>query len=101
MDETSRPVIKKNRATDVILVLKIIDGKLPLNSLGVMDKRLFDGGNRMHVIQDTQTSLWYFKYDFGAVPEVLKMKFTNFTAAIKHVEQYLAKRNVKIEEIID
>lgn len=50
---------------------------------------------------DTQTSLWYFKYDDGILPEALKQRFTSWSKAKYHAEEYYKKRNVKIAKVID
>ncbi len=93
--------MKKNLASDIILIVKPIEGKFSLNSAGVIDKRLFDGSNRLHAVMDTQTSLWYLKYDHGAVPEPFRQRFTDYGKLLKFVTEYLSKRNVEIVEIID
>lgn len=100
MDETVRPV-KKNRAVDIVLKLAPVDGKAPLSSTGLIDKRLFTGDNRLHAIYDHQTHLWYLKYDDGIVPDPLKQRFTGLQKMLDFVTGYFARRNIKIEEIID
>lgn len=91
----------KNVGDDRILSLELIDGKAPLSSTGLIDKRLFRGENKLHAIKDTQTCLWYMKYDDGLIPEPLRQRFTTFSRLFKTAEDYFTKRNVKITEIID
>lgn len=91
----------KERSTDRILVLKIIDGKKPTSSLGNVDTRLFKGENKLHAIMDPRTCLWYFKYDSGALPEPLKQKFTSFNKLLEFARAYFVKRNIEIAEVID
>lgn len=94
----------KLRSPDRILKLEIIDGKKPLNSMGIVDPRLFkegDDGNRLHAIMDTETCLWSMKYDKGAVPPPLMCKFTGFKALKKFADDYFYKRNIRITEIKD
>lgn len=98
--KTMDEVVKKNRSTDIILVLKAIDGQ-PLNTLGVVDKRLFTGENRLHAVMDPQTTFWYLKYDHGVIPEAFKQKFTKLDLLMKFVRQYFKTRNVEVADVID
>lgn len=91
----------KLRSDDRIFKLVRVDDKAPLTSLGLVDKRLFTGENKLHAIKDGQTSLWSLKYDQGNVPEFLRQQFTSFKLLLKVVGDYFMKRNIKIEEIID
>lgn len=91
----------KLRTDDRVFVLEIIDGKLPLTYLGLVDKRLFSGENRLHAIKDSQYQLWSLKYEMGGVPEPLKQQFTSFKSLVKFTTDYFARRNIKIKEIID
>ena len=93
--------IKKNRATDIILVLKVIDGKAPLNSTGLTDSRLFTGDNNLHAIMDKQTCLWYLQMDSGLLPKPLMQRFTGLGLLMKFVVEYYKKRNIEIKEVID
>lgn len=93
--------VKKQRATDIVLKLKVMEGKFATNSGGVIDKRLFDGSNNLHAIQDRQTTLWHVIYDHGANPQVFKQRFTDFNTLYDFVSRYYAKRNIEIAEIID
>lgn len=91
----------KNRKTDIILVLKPIDGK-PKNSTGLVDRQLFTGENNLHAIMDTQTCLWHLKYDRGVLPPHLRDKqFTGYSAMLKYVKDYMLTRNIEISEIRD
>lgn len=83
--------------TDRILKLKIMDDKKPLNSIGMVDPRLFTGENRIRVVKDVQTNFWSFKYDQGVTPEALACKFTNFSSALKHATLYYKNRNIEVE----
>lgn len=85
--------------TDRVLKLKLMDSKKPLNSLGMVDPRLFTGENNIHVVKDVQTNFWSFKYDSGVIPEALSCKFTNFTSAVKHATLYYKNRNIEVEVI--
>lgn len=91
----------KMRSPDRILVLKVIDGKAPVASTGLVDKRLFTGENNLHAVMDTQTTLWTVKYDNGGLPEPLKQQFTSFGSLLKYVSAYFRKRNVEIVEVKD
>lgn len=102
MDEANMKLVsKKNRANDIVLVLKAKDGKSPLNTSGVVDKRLFTGENQLHAIVDTQTMLWYLKYDQGIVPEPMKQRFTSLDKLMNFTTEYFSKRNIDIVEVQD
>ncbi len=89
------------RSSDRILVLSKKDpSKHTTSSIGLVDNRLFTGGNRLHAIQDTN-SLWYLKYDSGAIPPSLQQQFTSFTMLIRTLKLYFHKRNIEIKEIQD
>jgi len=92
----------KNRSSDRILELKVIDNKAPISSTGIIDKRLFSGENRLHGIADPQYGLWYFKYESGSLPPALKdQRFTSFSALLRYAQDYFKKRNIEITEVID
>lgn len=93
--------IIRNVSSDRVLVLSPKEGADPLNTLGLVDKRLFSGKNNLHCIMDKQTSLWYFNYDSGLIPQPLQQRFTSFTKAYNFAEQYFNKRNVEIKEVLD
>lgn len=91
----------KERSADRILKLKPKEGEKPLSSTGLVDPRLFTGENTLHVVRDSVNLLWYFQYDMGGLPEPLKGRFTTFEKAFKHAKDYLDRRNINIEEVID
>lgn len=94
----------KMRTPDRIFKLEIIDGTKPLNSIGMVDPRLFKDGaeaNRLHAIMDLETSLWSLKYDKGTIPGALEGQFTGFKQAYDHARIYFEKRNVKITQVKD
>lgn len=92
----------KLRSSDRIMSLSVIDSKAPLNSLGLIDKRLFSGEQKLHAKMDPQTTFWSMQYEnAGKLPIELDQKFTTFAALYKHAERYFLSRNVKIEEVID
>jgi hypothetical protein len=91
----------KMRNSDRVLVLSVMEGKKPLSTIGVADPRLFTGENKLHGVMDTQTSLWYLKYDMGVIPPPLQGRFTSFAALKKHADAYFFHRNMEIKEVID
>ena len=93
----------KMRGNERAFVLELIDDKAPISSTGLVDKRLFTGDNKIRAIRDEgSTNLWYFKYDKGDLPGVLKgVQFTKFDQAQKFLEKYFNTRNIKIKEVID
>lgn len=91
----------KMRARDRIFVLGVIDDKKPKSSTGMVDTKLFTGGNKLHAKMEDGTNFWYLQYDSGALPQPLKAKFTNFPALKRHTEQYFNNRNIEIKEVVD
>lgn len=83
---------------DRVMLLSPMDGKTPKSSIGQTDPRLLTGENKIHILKEVNTNFWYFKYEMGGVPEALKCKFTGFKQALKHAENYFAKRNILIKE---
>ncbi len=92
----------KERSRDRQLVLRPIPGLIPKESskYGPADKQLFTGANELHCIQD-KTSLWYFKYKNGGIPEPLKGRYTTFELAKTVAERYFKNRNIYISDVID
>lgn len=95
------PTVVTNHTGDRIFKLEQIDDKAPESSTGLVDRRLFKGGNRLHAVVDTEHCLWSLKYDDGLIPEALRQRFTTFGRLHKFAEEYFAKRNIKITEITD
>jgi hypothetical protein len=89
-----------NWTSDRVLTLKVMDDKQPLSSMGLVDKRLFSGENRLHAKLDGVTTLWYFQYDNGGLPPALKdQRFTSFTLLLKYAKEYFYKRNIEITDV--
>lgn len=92
---------EKNRSPDRILVLKPIDDKAPKTIYGTVDPGLFTGRNKLHAIVEPESMHWYLKYEQGGLPEELKQRFTSFYQLKRTADQYYAKRNLRITEVID
>lgn len=88
----------KNNAPEREIVLRPIEGKKPLNGIGLVDPRLFKGSNKLHAIM-AEDGLWFCKYADGNVPEPLKMKFTSVSKLVSHVRTYFENRNIEIVEV--
>jgi hypothetical protein len=91
----------KERKTDRVLVLRPKAGEEAKSSKGMVDPRLFNGENKLHVTMDGQRLLWSFKYEHGGVPEALKQSFTNFPLAFEHAKRYFENRGIEIVDIQD
>lgn len=91
----------KEKKTDRIVVLRPIAGTKATSSTGLVDPRLFKGENKLHVVKEEQTNMWFFRYEQGGLPEPLKQRFTSFKLALEHAENYYKSRNVEIVEVID
>jgi len=93
--------IEKMRSDDRILVIKQRPGEKTKDATGLIDYRLFKGGNRLHAMKDPITNLWMFRYEMGVLPEPLKQKFTGFQALFNHATTYFSKRGLEIVEVQD
>jgi hypothetical protein len=92
---------EKMHSDDRILVLKIKEGEKAVSSTGLIDHRLFKGGNTLHAMRDPNTSLWYLRYNDGVLPQPLKQQFTSIHKLLNHVKSYFSNRNIEITEIKD
>lgn len=91
----------KMKADDRVIHLQKIPGVDPSASSGLVDNRLFKGGNRLHAMRAPNSDLWILKYENGALPEPLKQKFTSFNAVLKFVTTYFQKRGLEVIRIED
>ncbi len=91
----------KNKDYDRILELRPIEGATSKSASGAVDKRLFNGENKLHAKMDEQTCLWSFSYDKGVLPGGLSDQFTSFPRALDHAKRYFKNRNIEIVEVID
>lgn len=91
----------KLKKDDRILVVKVIDEKKPLNSIGLVDKRLFKGGNNIHAFFNPQTGFWKLRYEIGNLPGGLVNQWTTFDDLLAATKKYLNKRNLYIEQVLD
>lgn len=87
------------RKTDRILKLEKYDPKQ--KDVGLVDPKVFTGGNNLHVVMDSNTLFWTFKYEHGHVPPQLRGRFTEFKQAYLHAEEYFKIKNIKIIEVVD
>lgn len=91
----------KIRSTDRVFILKKKDIKVNTkSSSGIIDNRLFTGENRLHAIQNPETSLWSFKYEHGMTPSTLKSSFTSWQKAYEFIKVYFENRNIEITEVL-
>jgi len=91
----------KMRSSDRVLVVRPIEGKTAISTTGLLDNRLFTGGNTLHATMETESCLWRLRYDTGVLPEQLKQKFTSFRLLKQHADRYFLKRNLEIVEVKD
>lgn len=91
----------KLKKDDRILELKVIDGEKPLSSIGLVDKRLFQGGNKLHAYYIPQLGCWKLRYEIGAIPAALENSWSSFNQLVYDTSRYLRGRNLEISEIID
>lgn len=91
----------KIRKSERILVLKPKEGAQVLSSTGLIDNRLFTGGNSLKAVMDPTNCFWELKYEKGGRPEELKRKFTSFPKLLDFARAYFGKRGLDIVEILD
>lgn len=84
---------EQKRITDIELVLS----KDAANKdTGLLDPGVFEGKNRLRIVQDTSTLMWSFKYDRGVVPPALKNKYTSFKLAKEDAESYFKAKKINV-----
>lgn len=91
----------KLKKDDRILELRVIDGEKPLSSIGLVDKRLFQGGNKLHAYYNPQFGCWKLRYEVGFIPQALENSWSTFDQLIYDTSRYLKGRNLEIAEVID
>jgi hypothetical protein len=101
MKDLTQLELEYNHSNDRVLNLELIEGEKSKNSMGLVDTRLFKGGNRLHALKNPVTNLWGFKYEAGMLPEPLKQNFTTFTKAKDFAENYFKARGLRISGVED
>lgn len=86
------------RSIDRIIKLEKVDPKK--KDAGVFDPRVFTGENNLHAVM-ADNCMWTLKYEHGAIPPALRMKFTDFKSLYIFVDDYLKNKNIKITEVIE
>lgn len=80
---------------DRVFTIKPKEGTSSKTSTGLIDNRLFKGGNALHAVQDSATLLWTLKYEIGGLPEGLKnQKWSKFDLLLQDVVRYFDKRGL-------
>jgi len=92
---------KQMNNDDRVLVMEVKEGENVKATTGLVDNRLWKGGNKLHAVREPQTSFWYLKYEKGGLPETLKQKFTSFTALRRHAERYFEQRGLELVKVED
>lgn len=98
LDKDPIMVDKTMLSDDRVFEIEKIEGESPVAVTGLIDSRLFKGGNKLHAIKD-QFNMWRLKYESGGLPEPLKQTFTSFSRLMKHVIPYFEKRGLRIKEV--
>ena len=91
----------KLKKDDRILELKVIDGERPLSSIGLVDKKLFQGGNRLHAWYNPQFGTWKLRYEVGQLPQALENSWMSFDQLMYDTSRYLKTRNLEISQVLD
>lgn len=98
---TYTPNTTKMKSNDRVFVLEKVEGTQGKSTSGMIDNRLFDGGNKLHAKLDPHSMLWSVNMDKGLVPQVLKQQWTSFPKLKDYVTSYYANRGVRVKEIIE
>lgn len=91
----------KVKKDDRILEIKIIDGELPLAKIGQIDRRIFQGGNRLHARFQPMTGFWRLSYEVGTIPGALDNSWLSFDQLLVDTARYLKTRNLEITQVLD
>jgi hypothetical protein len=86
------------------MVMRTYDRELKLErsgDIGIIDPTVFTGKNRLRIMMDPVTTMWFFKYDRGVIPPQLQGRFTTFKKAYGKGETYFKAKNIKIKDILD
>jgi len=92
---------RKMHSDNRILTIRQRPGDKPKDTAGLVDYRLFKGGNGLHAIRNPMNSLWSLRYTQGILPAPLRQQFTNFAELYKFTADYFGKRGLIITEITD
>lgn len=90
----------KNHAPTREIVVKPMEGFKTLDSAGVVDTRLWKGGNAIYAVMG-DGGIWHFQYQNGVLPEVLRGKFTSLSKLVSFAKEYFSKRNLEVTEVKD
>jgi hypothetical protein len=91
----------KLKKDDRILEVKVLDGEKPLSSIGMVDKRIFQGGNKLHAFYNPMTGFWKLRYEVGVIPGKLMNNWLSFDQLLADTDKYLRSRNMYISEVLD
>jgi hypothetical protein len=80
--------------------IKPIEGIQVTTSKGLVDDRLWKGGNQLYAKMNPSNCMWTLKYRAGAVPPSLKQTYTSFSKAYTAAKEYYLKRGLEVIEII-
>ena len=89
------------KSTRRFLILEKIPGQDTKSTSSLIDKRLFEGENKLIAQQDDQFALWSVHYSDGVLPEPLKQQFTSFTKLYDFCSKYFTTRGIRIANVID
>lgn len=85
------------RSTDRVLVLEPIDVKK--KDFGMIDPAVVEGTNTIRAVMDRGTTMWYLRYDRGAIPAPLRIRWTDFNTLLNQASLYFRTKNLSIKEV--
>ena len=79
------------------IVISPIEGETVTTSKGLVDPRLWKGGNEVYAEMDPTNCMWRLRYKFGAVPPQISGTYSNFKKAFETAVQYYKTRGLQAE----
>lgn len=68
---------------------------------GLIDDRLFKGGNNLHAVKVPGGNMWTCKMEAGILPVALRQTFTSYVKLINYITDYFKRRGVEVVNVED
>lgn len=83
----------------LVLKPKAKPGRVP--DFGLLDTRVFEGGNNIYAYKDPVTKMWSLRYANGIIPPGLQGRYTSFDELLNSASVYFNKKNIEIIDVVD
>ncbi len=77
-----------------------IDGEKVVTSKGMVDPRLWQGGNELYAEMDNANCMWRLRYKHGMLPPQIQGVYTNFDKAFKAATKYYSTRGLQVSRAV-